>query len=89
MQRMQQLKAERSAAQAKGQGQQTVIAGLQELVGLVHSLACALSSLLSAWLLFRLPCHVGTVAILCCPLCCAYQEIHTTGDSSNWHESER
>ena len=74
---MQRLKTEQSAAQTKGQGQQTVTAGLQELVGLVHSFACAPSCLLSAWLLFRIPCCVGKAAGLSCPLCCAYQQVST------------
>ncbi len=50
VQRVQRLEAEQSAAQARGHGQQTVIAGLQKQVGLMHSLKCAPV----CWLLARL-----------------------------------
>ena len=53
VQRVQRLEAEQSAAQTREQGQQTVIAGLQEQVGLMHSLDCAPVCLLSARLLAR------------------------------------
>ena len=53
VQRVQQLEAEQSAAQAKEQGQQTIIARLQEQVGLLHSVACASACWLSARLLAR------------------------------------
>ena len=82
-QRVHQLEAEQSAAQAREQEQQTVIVGLQEQVGLMHSPNLAPVCLLSVRLLARprpLFCQGKKAAMLSCTGHCASR--HVTGDSS-------